>query len=51
MRNFQGTFGTRKRLFISAFSICMNAPLAKTRLKIIGTFRTLLNIEDEVFSR
>ena len=27
MRNFQDTFATRKRSFISAFSICMTIPL------------------------
>ena len=27
MRNFQNTFETRKRSFISAFSICMTVPL------------------------
>ena len=27
MQNFQDTFETRKRLFISAFSICMTVPL------------------------
>ena len=27
MRNFQGTFETRKRLFISAFSTSMTVPL------------------------
>ena len=27
MRNFQETFETRKRSFISAFSICMTVPL------------------------
>ena len=27
MRNFQDTFETRKRSFISAFSICMTVPL------------------------
>ena len=27
MQNFQGTFETRKRSFISAFSICMTVPL------------------------
>ena len=27
MRNFQDTFGTRKRSFISVFSICMTVPL------------------------
>ena len=29
MRNFQDTFETRKRSFISAFSICMTVPLIK----------------------
>ena len=29
MRNFQHTFETRKRPFISVFSICMTIPLAK----------------------
>ena len=28
MRNFQDTFETRKRLLISAFSICMTVPLS-----------------------
>ena len=27
MRNFKDTFKTRKRSFISAFSVCMTAPL------------------------
>ena len=29
MRNFQDTFETRKRSFISAFSICMTVPLRR----------------------
>ena len=29
MRNFQGSFKTLKRLFISAFSVCMTVPLKK----------------------
>ena len=29
MQNFQDTFETRKRSFISAFSICMTVPLIK----------------------
>ena len=29
MRNFHDTFETRKRSFISAFSICMTVPLIK----------------------
>ena len=30
IRNFQDTFKTRKRSFISAFSICINVPLKGT---------------------
>ena len=30
MQNFQDTFETRKRSFISAFSICMTVPLITT---------------------
>ena len=32
MRNFQDTFKTRKRSFISAFSICMTVPLIYQQL-------------------
>ena len=32
MRNFQGTFGTPKRSFISTFSICLTVPLRKFNL-------------------
>ena len=36
MRNFQGTFETRKRLFISAFSTSMTVPLIfKVLLRLI----------------
>ena len=31
MENFKGTFETRKRSFISAFSICMTVPLSVIR--------------------
>ena len=31
MRNFQDTFETRKRSFISAFSICTTVPLIMTK--------------------
>ena len=31
MQNFTDTFETRKRLFISAFSICMTVPLMEKR--------------------
>ena len=31
MRNFQDTFETRKRSFISTFSICMTVPLSKKK--------------------
>ena len=30
MRNFQDTFETRKRSFVSAFSICMTVPSIQT---------------------
>ena len=36
MRNFQDTFKTRKRSFISAFSICMTVPLRKDKVLIRG---------------
>ena len=40
MQNFQDTFKTRKRLFISVFSICMKvtkliAKIIKTEIKIL----------------
>ena len=34
MRSFQDTFETRKRSFISAFSICMTVPLTKHGLLV-----------------
>ena len=34
MRNFQDTFETRKRSFITAFSICMTVPL---RIVVYGS--------------
>ena len=40
MWNFQDTFETRKRSFISAFSICMTVPLIGTFS--IGTISKLL---------
>ena len=33
MQNFQDTFETRKRLFISVFSICMTVPLTKVAIQ------------------
>ena len=35
MRNFQDTFETRKRSFISAFSICMTLPLSSCQVVIL----------------
>ena len=35
MRNSHGTFETRKRSFISAFSICMTVPLSKEVKQVI----------------
>ena len=40
MRNFQDTFETRKRSFISAFSICMTVPLRKDKVLIRGGLQT-----------
>ena len=34
MQNLQDTFETRKRSFISAFSICMNVSLIKSYISI-----------------
>ena len=34
MKNFQDTFEPRKRLFTSAFSICMTVPLNKQKFQI-----------------
>ena len=36
MRNFQDTFETRKRSFISTFSICMTVPLKKVSAKLLS---------------
>ena len=39
MRNFQDTFKTRKRLFVSAFSICMTATLSASDIRpILGLY-------------
>ena len=37
IRNFQNTFETRKRSFISAFSIYMTVPLSQEYLRIYET--------------
>ena len=39
MRNFQDTFETRKRSFISTFSICMTVPFKQAQLLFCGEFR------------
>ena len=41
MRNFQDTFETRKRSFISAFSICMTVPL----IVMIATHHFQVNLQ------
>ena len=43
MRNFQDTFGARKRSFNSAFSIWMTVPL--TVLKIFNALLLILSFE------
>ena len=45
MRNFQDTVKTRKRSFISAFSICMIVPLRTPILKNICERLLLLMID------
>ena len=45
MRNFQDTFETRKRSFISVFSICMALPLRWTKTAIVKVLPT-----DEFYS-
>ena len=37
MRNFQDTFETRKRFFISAFSICMTETSTKNSKQLHGS--------------
>ena len=37
MRNFHDTFETRKRSFISAFSVCMTVPLSSDHLNEFKT--------------
>ena len=39
MRNFQDIFETRKRSFISAFSICVTVSLKKLRCNIVSQSR------------
>ena len=52
MRNFQDTFETRKRLFISAFSICMTVPLIETRkAKLLQNFLRLLKSNKLPYSK
>ena len=38
MRNFQDTLETRKRSFISAFSICMTVPLKNYHVTTFASF-------------
>ena len=39
MRNFEDTFETRKRSFISAFSICMIVPLKMVKINMKSTMK------------
>ena len=48
MRNFQGTFETRKRLFISAFSTSMTVPLI---FKVLLRFICLLTVQRLVLTK
>ena len=42
MRNFQDIFETRKRSFISAFSICMTVPLKKWLMRPNGLMANVI---------
>ena len=44
MRNFQDSFETRKRSFISAFSICMTVPLSKNPKILFEQITLKLNL-------
>ena len=48
MRNFQDFFETRKRSFISAFSICMTVPLMLNSIRelVVGSIHPIYNIDD-----
>ena len=47
MRNFQDTFKTRKRSFISAFSTCMTVPL----ILVLYALLTLRKYSEELLRR
>ena len=47
MRNFQDTFETHKRSFISAFSICMTITLKTRAMLQAANSKTLLNSINE----
>ena len=50
MRNFQDTFETRKRSFISGFSICINVPLDKGSSRIWNEVEFLyLQVSESMF--
>ena len=44
MQNFQDTFDTRKRLFTSAFSICMTVPLVLKFTVVLEKFKTVFGL-------
>ena len=51
MRNFQDTFEIRKRLFVSAFSICMTVPLKFFSVSIIKKMTFILSVKPNYIER
>ena len=51
MRNFQNTFETRKRSFVSAFSICMTVPLTFFNCTIsFESYSTFLRLRNQTIT-
>ena len=57
MRNFQDTFETRKRSFISGFSICMTVRLGNFQIIFVNYFSeniqpilNLVNLQNYIYS-
>ena len=50
MRNFQDILKKRKRPFISAFSICMTAPLMVLLFKLVGEFLLIRELLNRLYS-
>ena len=51
MRNFHDTFEIRKRLFVSAFSVCMTVPLKFFSVSIIKKMTFILSVKSNYIER